>query len=202
MQIVKLEDKYISDVVDVHMKSFPNFFLTFLGKSFLTNFYKSFLEDEAGIGFVAIEGCKVLGAVVGPVVPDGYFKRLVQRKWLSFAFSSVGAVLRDPKVIGRLFRAVFYRGDSPVDGPKYSLLSSIAVSPEAQGRGVGAALLTAFLDDAKARGSEGCYLTTDREGNDSVNRFYSNFGWKLADHFETHEGRKMNRYVYDFADKV
>ncbi|AQQ09150.1 ribosomal-protein-alanine acetyltransferase [Sedimentisphaera cyanobacteriorum] len=199
MNIVKLSSRYIDEVVEVHMRSFPNFFLTFLGRRFLKCFYQSFIEDEEGIGFVAIENGSVSGVIVGPLVPDGYFKRLLVRRWYIFALSSFTAVLKNPKIIFRLVRAVFYRGDAPENNNTLSLLSSIAVSPDTQGKGVGAGLLNRFLQDAEQRGSEGCYLTTDREGNESVNRFYLKNGWLLDKRFETPEGRKMNRYVYYFG---
>jgi len=85
------------------IEAFPGFFLTFLGLGFLKEFYKSFLYDEQGIGFVAIENGRILGAIVGPFKPAGYFKRLLLRKWYAFCFAIIGAVLRKPKVIKRLF---------------------------------------------------------------------------------------------------
>lgn len=198
MDIIPLEEKYISDMVDVHVRAFPDFFLTFLGPKFLKEFYGSFLIDDAGMAFLAVEDGKVYGGIVGPLLPGGYFKRLLKRRWFAFIIASMGAVLRKPTVIPRLFRAVFYRGDAPENGRSRSLLSSIAVCPDSQGRGVGAALVNAWVSEAKRRGSAGCFLTTDEENNDSTNRFYQRLGWTLETSYQTSQGRKMNRYVYDF----
>lgn len=197
IKIVPLEKKYLGEIVNVHLKAFPDFFLTFLGPGFLKEFYKSFLYDEQGIGFVAIENDRILGAIVGPFKPAGYFKRLLLKKWYVFCFASLGAVLRKPKVIKRLFRAVFYRGETP-QGQDRSLLSSIAVDPETQGKGVGKALVMKWLDAVKARGGKGAFLTTDAGSNNTVNSFYQNLGWKIESTYQTPEGRKMNRFVYDF----
>jgi hypothetical protein len=123
IEMRKIDQEYIDDIVKVHIKAFPDFFLTFLGPKFLKEFYRSFIVDEQGIGVVAIENDKLLGAVVGPLQPAGYFKRLLKRKWSAFCFASMGAVLKNPKVIKRLFRAVFYRGESPSGGQR-ALLSS------------------------------------------------------------------------------
>ncbi len=196
-KIVPIQEKYIDNIVDVHIKAFPDFFLTFLGPKFLKEFYNSFIVDEQGIGFVALENDKLLGAIVGPFQPAGYFKRLLMKKWYAFCLASIGAVLKKPKVIKRLFRAVFYRGESPPDGQR-ALLSSIAVSPDAQGKGVGRALVSSWLNEVKLRGGEGAFLTTDAENNDSVNGFYQKLGWKLESTYNTPEGRKMNRYIHDF----
>ena len=198
-EIKQLQRGDLKKIVDIHIEAFPGFFLTFLGPGFLKQFYNSFLDDDHGIGVVAVENNKILGAVVGPLQPAGYFKRLLLRKWYAFCFASVGAVLKNPKVIKRLFRAVFYRGQSPQGGER-ALLSSIAVSPDVQGKGVGKALVMKWLDVVKAKGVKGAFLTTDAENNDSVNDFYRSLGWKLESTHKTPDGRKMNRYVYDFGE--
>jgi len=66
VKIQRLETKYIQDVVKVHIDAFPSFFLTFLGPRFLREFYSSFLVDDAGVGFVAIDDS---GEVLGAIVP-------------------------------------------------------------------------------------------------------------------------------------
>ncbi|MBW8000403.1 MAG: GNAT family N-acetyltransferase [Planctomycetes bacterium] len=200
-EIVKLTNEHIKDVVEVHIGAFPEFFLTFLGPKFLSEFYKSFLDDPMGIGFVAqdVETKQVLGAIVGPLVPDGYFKRLIKRRWWAFCIASISAVLKKPTAIKRLFRAVFYRGESP-SGSQRALLSSIAVSPETQGMGVGKSLVDNWVEQVKQRQGLGCFLTTDAENNDAINGFYQKLGWQIESTYKTSEGRVMNRYVYDFKE--
>lgn len=200
--IIEIRDKDLKNIVKVHIKAFPSFFLTFLGPGFLREFYKSFLYDSQCIGFVAIDKNteEILGAIVGPLNPKGYFKRLLKRKWFVFCIASVVAVFRKPAVMKRLFRAVFYRGEVPV-GPPRALLSSIAVSPQAQGQGVGQALMKRWVEEVEHRGGTGCFLTTDVENNESVNRFYQRLGWKIESIYTTPEGRKMNRYILDFPKK-
>jgi colanic acid biosynthesis glycosyl transferase WcaI len=190
----------IKSIVDVHMKSFPDFFLTFLGPSFLKEFYGSFLIDKEGVGFVAksSENQNVIGVIVGPVIPDGYFKRLLKRRWWAFCLASISAVIKKPTVIKRLFRAVFYRGQAPEGNPR-SLLSSLAVDPDIQGKGVGRMLVSHWIQEVQKRGSKGCFLTTDAEGNEGVNAFYQKLGWQVESNYTTPEGRRMNRYVLDFV---
>ena len=200
-KIEKIDIINIDKVVNIHIKAFPDFFLTFLGPRFLKEFYSSFIYDPAGVGFVAQDSDtgNVLGAIVGPIVPDGYFRRLLQRRWWAFSVASISAVLKRPAVIKRLFRAVFYRGEA-LSGPKRSLLSSIAVAPLAQGHGVGRALVSTWLNEIKKCGSPGAYLSTDADDNEAVNKFYQKCGWTLADQKTTTEGRIMNYYIYDFEE--
>jgi colanic acid biosynthesis glycosyl transferase WcaI len=200
--ITHIEDRHLDEIVSVHIKAFPTFFLTFLGPRFLKEFYKSFIYDNAGIGFVAEDSStgNILGAIVGPLFPDGYFKRLLKKRWYAFCLASISAVLKRPAIIKRLYRAVFYRGESPT-GPKRALLSSIAVSPDAQGRGVGKALVQKWVEEVRLRGGTGCFLTTDAQKNERINSFYQKLGWKIESSYTTPEGRQMNRYILDLAQK-
>ena len=190
---------HLPQVVAAHLRSFPNFFLTFLGPAFLREFYRGVPHDPEGIGYVAQdEDGAVLGVIVGAVDPPRYFQRLFRRRWWAFGLASIRALAKKPTILPRLLRAIFYRGE-PLAGPSRSLLSSVAVVPEAQGRGVGAALVQAWIHEVRARGSQGCYLTTDAEHNDSVNRFYRHLGWTFHSSHRTPEGRRINCFVLDFA---
>jgi ribosomal protein S18 acetylase RimI-like enzyme len=184
------------------LESFPGFFLSFLGPHFLELFYRSFLEDSAGIGFVALNVDEfVIGCVVGPLVPGGYFKRLMRRRWWAFCVASSSALLRRPWIAFRLLRALWYRGDAAEgDSEARALLSSIAVAPEARGQGVGQALVKAWLDEVRRRGGQGAFLTTDAEGNEAVNIFYQRLEWKVDCSYTKAQGRRMIRYIYDFRE--
>ena len=74
-------------------------------------------------------------------------------------------------------------------------LMSIAVFPEMKGKGVGKALIKAFLKDAANRGLQQVDLSSDRYNNDYVNAFYKGLGFKCERQFITPEGRVMNEYV-------
>jgi ribosomal protein S18 acetylase RimI-like enzyme len=74
-------------------------------------------------------------------------------------------------------------------------LMSIAVLPETQGKGIGQALVRAFLDEAARRGLCQVDLTTDRDHNEATNCFYQNLGFTCERTFTTPEGRAMNEYV-------
>ena len=201
-EIEKIEPQYIDEIVDVHINAFPTFFLTFLGPRFLKEFYKSFIYDKTGIGFVAIDKDthKLLGVIVGPLGPAGYFKRLLRKRWYAFCLASTAAVLKRPIVIKRLFRALFYRGQAP-SGPQRALLSSIAVSPDIQGQGVGQALVRKWGEEVRRRGGTGCFLTTDAQNNDRINDFYQKLDWRIESTYMTPEGRLMNRYILDLVQK-
>lgn len=199
LRIVPLEAAHLNALVSIHLRAFPGFFLCCLGPRFLKEFYAQFLADSGAVAVVATdETGRICGAVVGTLDPEVFFRRLLVRRWWAFSLASVRVLLQKPVLAPRLFRALCYRGEAP-EGGKRALLSSIAVDPARQGAGVGKELVKRWLDEARSRGARGCFLTTDAENNDTVNRFYLSQGWKLESAHTTTEGRKMNRYIYDFV---
>ncbi len=198
IEIASLSSSAINAVVEIHLNAFPNFFLSFLGSHFLREFYKSFLVDSQGVGYVAYSSDgQIMGVIVGSVDPRGYFHRLLKRRWWAFCMASISAAIRRQSSIPRLCHAVFYRGEPP-DGPTRALLSSIAVDPTLQRTGVGKKLVQHWLEAVRSRGATGCYLTTDTDANEKTNAFYQGLGWRIDIIYKTREGRRMSCYVYDF----
>lgn len=186
----------INRVVEIHLASFPGFFLTFLGRRFLREFYRGTLNDPASLALVAVDRPgRIAGFVAGQVEPSGFYKRLLMRRGWAFAVASIGPVFRKPSIIPRLFRAMNYRGGSPAT-PGGALLVSLAVHPEMQALGAGKLLVRRFAEECFRRGAAYIYLVTDREHNDAVNRFYQSLGWKIETEMATPEGRALNLYTY------
>ncbi len=186
----------VGAIVNVHFASFQGFFLTFLGHRFLCELYAGILADPTGIVFVYVKENRILGFVAGMSQPAGFYRRLLRRSWWRFALASVIPVLKDPSILPRLLRA-FRKPQDVSDQADNATLMSIAVDPDAQGRGVGYALVNTFLAEAARRGLKHVDLTTDGINNDAVNQFYQSMGFNLLHTFVTPEGRVMNEYVID-----
>lgn len=182
----------------MHRRAFSGFFLAQLGEPFLREFYRGFLGDPSAITVVARDGIdgSPLGVAVGTVTSESFYRRLLVRRWHRFALAGARAAVRDPGVVGRLVRAVRFRGDTP-PGLDAALFASMCVEPSAAGRGVGHLLANAWADEATRLGATRGYLTTDRDGNDAVNRFHVRHGWHIESQYVTPQGRAMNRYVID-----
>lgn len=194
ISIAPLHPADVDQLVDLHRRAFPKFFLSQLGPAFLTQFYRGFLTDPTSITAVARDDSgRVVGGVVGTTSPAGFFGRLLRRRMAGFVLASAQAAIADPRRTPRLLRGVAYRGQAgiAVDG---ALLSSICVDPALQGHGVGRTLITAWSHTARSRGADLAFLTTDAHDNDATNAFYLQSGWRCADTFTTAEGRMMNRY--------
>ncbi|TRZ52744.1 GNAT family N-acetyltransferase [bacterium] len=186
----------VNAVVKVHLSSFQGFFLTFLGRQFLSELYAGIVADSTGIAFVYREEARVLGFVAGTSHPAGFYSRLLHRRWWRFASASLIPILKNPLIIPRLLRAIRKPQDVS-NQPDTGTLMSVAVSPEAQSRGLGQALVKAFLEEAADRGLKHVDLTTDKHNNDSVNQFYQHMRFRCSRTFVTSEGREMNEFVID-----
>ena len=186
--------KDVSAIVGVHLRSFEGFFLTFLGPAFLHQLYSAILADPSGIAFVLEDEQGICGFVAGTGQPSGFYRRLLRQRWWRFALASVAPVFKRPSVIPRLLRA-FSMPRQVAQEEGRGTLMSIAVLPEAQGKGVGKALVHAFLKEAARRGLRQVDLTTDRDNNEATNHFYQSLGFIFERTFTTPEGRAMNEYV-------
>jgi ribosomal protein S18 acetylase RimI-like enzyme len=194
--IRKMSKQDLEEVVRIHIKAFPGFFLTILGRDFLFNLYDSFLNDDLSICLVAVKNSFIKGFMVGNLKPDNLFRRMLFKKGYLFFFNSVSALLKSPVMVSRkLLSALRYRGDRPVKYKNGALLSSVGVDPDEELKGIGSNLVKVFCHEAFKRGSDVVYLTTDKFGNENVNLFYKKNGFRLESIIEKAGGRNMNIYV-------
>jgi ribosomal protein S18 acetylase RimI-like enzyme len=183
-------------VIDIHLEAFRGFFLSQLGKRFLKELYTGFFSETGTIFLVAADEGGIVGFAVGTVNPDGFFRKLLLRRWDKFLVAATPTMLRNPLlVIRKLVSAVAYRGDRPRQLHSGALLSSIAVAPHSAGRGIGQLLIEAFAERAQELGTTFIYLITDRDDNDAVNRFYRQTGFVLEGELFKAGRRAMNRYI-------
>jgi ribosomal protein S18 acetylase RimI-like enzyme len=192
--MVILDKHHISSVVAVHLAGFEGFFLSFLGPRFLQLYYEGVVDYPGGVGYVYLEDRCVVGFVCGIVGPSHFYRHLIRTRWWRFAIAALGAALRRPSIIPRLFRALLYPSQTS-RREDTATLTSIAVDPAMKGEGIGAKLVAAFLEDMRGRGVTRVDLTTDRYGNDEVNAFYQKQGFRCERTFITPEGREMNEYL-------
>lgn len=186
----------IKSIVSVHIISFPGFFLTFLGPQFLKELYLGIMNDNYGILLVAEKEGDTVGFVAGSVAPNGFYRRLLQKRWWRFALPVISAALKKPSVIQRFLRVaknVFFTNGQSHESS--ALLMSIAVLPKIQRSGAGGLLVKAFCTACEKQGVSIVSLTTDKFENDSVNLFYRTHGFSMAKEITTDENRVMNKYV-------
>ncbi len=175
----------IDAIVHLHNLAFPGFFLTFLGGSFLRLLYRAFVDVDGGICIVAQDGDGLRGVIVGAADPGSFFATLPGKRAGLFALRAMPGLLHNPLlVVCKCAWALFYRGERPAALPGAGLLSSVAVSPDMSGRGIGRKLVEAFCDELRRHNAGYVYLITDETDNELTNRFYRTCGFHLVDTFE------------------
>ena len=188
------EKQIIDEVVRIHLDTFTGFFLTFMGKGFLTQMYRSYCEHAESELLAAFDdGGKPVGFLAYSGDMSGLYKYMIKKKLIPFAWYSMGAFCRKPKVFMRLIRAFLKPGESSRD-EKYVELASIGVDPNVKSKGVGSQLIGYLKDTVDMNAYEYISLETDAVNNEGANHFYVKNGFVLEREYETHEGRKMNEY--------
>jgi ribosomal protein S18 acetylase RimI-like enzyme len=185
----------VRDLSAVHVQAFPGFFLTALGPRFLAGYYTRVLRYRNGICLGAYGGEELVGGVAGFVDPPGFYAFLRAGR-LGLGFAALPALARDPRRALQFLANYRKTVSISASGPAHETaeLASIGVLPSAAGRGVGKRLVEEFVAVARDRGAKSVTLTTDREGNDAVNRFYCRLGFQLERIEQTGSGRRLNSY--------
>lgn len=188
-----LSKKELDDVVRIHMETFTGFFLTFLGKGFLSQMYKGFIAHENSGLIVAKNDTGIVGVLAYSEDLSAFYKYLIRTRLIPFAWYSLGAAIRRPSSMIRLIRA-FLKPSETKREEKYVELSSIGVSPEAKGQHIGSKMIDKLKEMFDSEKFAYINLETDTVDNEGANIFYARNGFVLTREYETPEGRKMNEY--------
>jgi len=183
-------------VAEIHTVAFPGYTLSKLGKLFLRVYYHGICDDADGIALVGERNGTILGFATGMMNPSGFYARLLKRRWFRFMVAAVPGAIRHPGFIPRLFGALWLPQSSPVGGT-IATLSSIAVSPEVAGCGIGRRLMEEFVAEVKRRG--GTELTWGAKKRDEIaNRFYQRIGYSETREHVDSQGEGVIEYVFRF----
>lgn len=189
------EKKIINQIVLIHLGTFQGFFLTSLGQGFLRQMYQSYCEENNSGLFVALDCRKPIGFLAYSSNLGSLYKYMIRKRLIPFAWYSLIAFFRNPKVFMRLIRA-FLKPSESKRNKAYVELASIGVDPQEKTHGIGSMLIKALIDIVDFEKYAYITLETDAINNDSVNLFYKKNGFLLEREFTTREGRKLNEYRY------
>lgn len=195
MNIRKATSKDIKGIVDVHCSAFKGFFLTELGSSFLQLYYSSYFMEPSAVLLVAEKYGEIVGFSSATSLSAGFNTRLVKKDFLRYALRGCMIALTKPKAFVNLSKNWSHRDPSVVDSGDYAELMSIAVSPEAQGCGIGKLLIQETEKVVKSHDASKFSLTTDYYNNDSTIAFYKRCGFEVIYEFTAYPDRKMLRMI-------
>lgn len=171
--------KYIKPRIDqtdqiakIHLKSFPNFFLTTLGYSFLKTYYKSCSKSKEAISICAVdsETKKIVGFAFGCLNSKGFNKRLVCSNLGAYFYQTLILLFTKPIALMRIIKNL-RKGNVLSDKGHYAELLSIGMSPDKSGLGIGRSLLVKFETQVREKNINTITLTTDADSNEKVSNF-------------------------------
>ena len=193
---VKLEEKeLINDIVSIHLNTFTGFFLTFMGRGFLNQMYRSYCDhDESGL-LVAEENGKAVGFLAYSGNFSGLYKFMIKTRLIPFGWYSVGAFFRRPSAFMHIIKA-FLKSSEVKREEKYVELSSIGVDPTIKSKGVGSLMIDELKKIVDFNKFAYITLETDAVNNDGAIHFYEKNGFVRERMYETDEGRKMYEYRF------
>jgi len=188
----------VNNVVQIHIATFPRFFLSNLGPGFLRAYYFFLLRYDNHMFFVVEREGKVVGFVAGFVDPARFFRSMAFKS-LHFFVPLVLSFIKHPILIYRIWqnilKVVFIKQHPDFRSEFACELSPLAVDPQYMGQGLGKALVQEFVAVARLKKLHQVRATTDAQDNDYVNVFYQKLGFKLYRTFLAFDARPMNEYV-------
>lgn len=171
-------------------------------ESFADVFSRYYTDEEPESLLVAVRGGRVEGYLFGCV--DAARADGVQSAALRVALSR-GLPLR-PGTAGFFWRSAFdvlrdrAGAGAELRDARWPAHLHVNLTPDLRGRGVGAALMTGWLERLRAQGVAGVHLTTWAE-NEAALAFFERMGFarhgdaRRAPGFRTRDGARMHRQV-------
>jgi ribosomal protein S18 acetylase RimI-like enzyme len=165
-------------VARIHVAARPGDLLPDLGVSFLTTLYAALLRNPGVVAFVYEERGEVAGFVIGCLNASRTMRGVLQRAWLPLMLKTLVRCASRPHLVLRACETLLYPKRSHSSGPE---LQAIAVSPAAQGRGIGTQLVIALSHSFRAQGFAQ-YTVAVKAKNAQANRFYRHLDFHVIGH--------------------
>lgn len=194
------ENRVIDEVVSIHLETFTGFFLSFMGRGFLKQMYRSYCEHQQSKLLMAEENGEFLGFVAYSSDFSGLYKFMIKNRLPYFAWYSIGAFFRRPSAFLHIISAFLKPGEAKRE-ESYVELSSIGVSPKYKSKGVGSLLISELKKRVDFNKFAYITLETDAVNNEPAIQFYQKNAFVKQRLYKTSEGREMLEFRYCAGDK-
>ncbi len=169
----------------LHATRIADGFLSFLGPAFLTRLYRRIAATPDSFLLVAEADGSVLGFVAGSADVGALYRTFLVHDGLAAGVAAAPRLVRGWR---RVLETLRHGGGGAGTGRGTELLA-IAVDPAHAGRGVGGALVAAFLDRVAASGATAAYVVVGADNASAVG-LYARAGFAPVDEFELHAGTR------------
>ncbi len=174
---IPMEKEHIPGMVALHLKLFPDDFITQLGQQYLLNaHYPYFIDSDLGFGFVHIQRGKVVGFIVGDFNSAEFNGRFIHCHWIRLMNAALFKIIRYPLFVKQLWMTALRMLKGLPEFGETGELAYIAVDSELRRQGIGEKLCLHLFDALKNDGVDRCTAKTLKENRVS-NKFYQGMGF-------------------------
>lgn len=212
VQVRPMRSTDLASVVAEHQESLPDGLYARLGDRFLHAYHSAYLASPGTAAFVAELGTRPVGFVTG-IVSTAAHRLAMKEAWPRLAAAAALALLQRPATLRPALlwptaasclrhSARLLQPDPPseINGAGAGILTYLAVTATARGRGVGDALLQAFLHQAQLHGCTKVTLAT-QTGADDAASFYAHRGWAPESVHHTATGRPLQVMAWTYPPR-
>ena len=208
---------------ELHRRELPHGFFARLGESFLRTYHRTFDASPHGVALVTRDGAGVTGMILGTIDNPRHYRWTARHHGARLALVGSLALLRRPRSLVTFVRTRLVRytraaaralsrgappgggGASSHDEPTGSgrvtaVLVHVAVNSTTRRHGTGRALVEAFVEACRQRGSTEIRLITPANG--PAVGFYTALGWQHVVDRKASDGTWVTefRFVVDRHD--
>lgn len=213
MKVRALVDDDVAAAVRLHLQVLNMEFLSRFGPSFMSTYYRAWRETPGALSLVAVDDNDVLvGALLGASAPATHVRAMVRTHGVRLATRLALYALTHPRIArelivtrGRryargLWRLLGARLRRRTASPRVQVepvvgeITHVLVDPHVQGQGIGRALVTAAIDQARVSGVDELVLVTPPDM--TARHFYERLGWQLEGDMRSRSGEEFLRFRY------
>lgn len=200
----------VDQAVTLHLEVLDMEFLSRAGPRFMRTYYRAWTSTTGDMSLAAVDNeGRLLGALLGATNPAVHVRAMVKEHGIALAMTLLAATAIRPRLardliatratryvrgIGRLL-ANQLRPTPPTVPSQQAVVGEIThvlVDPEAQGRGVGRALVEAAVNAARAAGVAELVLVTPPDM--AAQHFYRALGWDDEGSMVSRSGEAFLRF--------
>lgn len=143
MQIKKLRNHNLPDLVELHKKIFDNYYLTKLGDTVLTNYYNHFLNDPENtlLGLYENNQSHLIGFALFVKDYDKKMDRFFRKHFLLLTYNIIKKIVSlDSVILNGTFsriRKIFFKNQNKTLEINYPMLTLLSVGIKKEYRGNG-----------------------------------------------------------------
>lgn len=199
----RVEERDLPFLVEVHLRQFPHGFYAQLGPAFKTRYFRQYFRSPGAIGVVAEQrdGSGLVGYLIGTVDDDAHDRFMNRSAAPALTAAGSSALAARPGLwsefmrrralwYARRFVSGVFRARRPSGEPRQGELLYICTTQGNRRRGIGAALLRSYVEQAQRAHAAGLHLVSERD-NTAAHEFYAHRGWQVVSESVTRDGRPL-----------